>query len=237
MTISDTATQTLDHDDTRFFRLFSWVILAFVILAFGGKALFDTKDLPPITLMHHFHAVSMGSWFVLFALQATLIERGDTKLHRMLGRLSPIIVVIFLIFAGIISKLNWGRVGEPLIVTANLINCMLFLGFYTSAILKRHDPDAHKRFMVFATLSIIGPAAGRIPETFDANVFLALPISLVFMFTPLVYDRFSRRKVHRVTVVATVLLILTIPALLALSGSEAWISFLEAVMGPRGPIG
>lgn len=223
--------------DTQFFRRFSWAILAFVVIAFGCKALFDSKDLPPITLMHHFHAISMGCWFVLFALQATLLERGNTSLHRTLGRLSPLLVITFFIFAGIISKLNWGRVGEPLIVTSNIINCLLFLGFYTSAILKRHDPDAHKRLMVFATLSLIGPAAGRIPETLDINMFFALPISFIFILTPLVYDRFFRGKTHHATAVGTILLVLTIPAILTLGGSEIWISILEGVMGPRGPIG
>jgi len=232
---SDAVMHSLAQQDTRFFRRFSWVILAFVIIAFGGKAIFDTADLPPITLMHHFHAVSMGSWFVLFALQATLTERGNVALHRTLGRFSPIVVITFLIFAAIISKLNWLRMGEPLIVTANTINILLFLGFYTTAILKRRDTDSHKRLMVFATLAIMGPAAGRIPETFDANVFFAVPISFAFIFTPLVYDRFFRRKVHRATIIGTVLLISSIPILLTLSGLAEWISVLETVMGPRGP--
>lgn len=238
MTKSDTTTTTvakqLIHNDARFFRLFSWVILAFVIIAFGGKAVFDTKDLPPITLMHHFHAVSILGWFVLFALQATLIDRGNIRVHRTLGRLSPLLVITFVIFAGIISRLNWGRVGDPLIVTANMINTLLFMGFYTTAILKHRDTDTHRRFMVFATLSIIGPAAGRMPEIFDGNVFFAVPISLAFIFTPLVYDHLFKNKIHRATIIGTALLILTIPVLLVLSGSAEWIALLELALGKGG---
>lgn len=37
-----------------------------------------------------------------------------------LGRLSPLLAIAFFVLAGIISKLNWGRVGGPLIATANL---------------------------------------------------------------------------------------------------------------------
>jgi hypothetical protein len=223
--------------DNRFFRRFSWAILAFIILGFGGKAVFDTADLPPITLMHHFHAISMGSWFVLFALQATLLERGNTSLHRTLGRLSPLLVISFFIFAGIISKLNWGRIGDPLIMTSNIVYPLFFLGFYTAAILKRSDTDSHKRLMLFATLSLIGPAAGRITEIFDVSVFFAAPINLAFIFTPLVYDRFFRRKTHRATIIGTFLLLASGPIVIPLSGSPDWASILDVIMGSRGSIG
>ncbi|MEO0422992.1 MAG: hypothetical protein AAF184_11685 [Pseudomonadota bacterium] len=223
--------------DTRFFRLFAWTILAFVIVAFGAKALFDTKDLPPITLMHHFHAVTMGSWFVLCAVQASLIARGKGSLHRTLGRLSPLLVIAFVSFAAVISKLNWGRVGEPLIVTANSINVLMFLGFYLTAILSHRHTATHRRLMMFASLALIGPAAGRIPETLDANIFLALPISLVFIFTPLAYDGLVRKRIHRATGVGTLLLVLTTPAIVLLSESPEWIALLESMLGPQGPQG
>lgn len=226
----------VEGPDTRVFRVFAWVILVFVIVAFVGKAVFDTKDLPPITLLHHFHAVSMGAWFVLFALQATLMERGNIRLHRLLGRTSPLLVISFLVFAAIISRQNWLRVGEPLIITSNLVNCLLFLGFYVTAILKRRDGDTHMRLMTFATLSLIGPAAGRIPETLDINVFFALPITLSFIFAPLVYDRFFLRQVRRVSILGTILLFAAIPVVVALSGSAGWLSFLEAMIGPQAPL-
>ncbi|MEM9301966.1 MAG: hypothetical protein AAGE01_07635 [Pseudomonadota bacterium] len=43
-----------------FFRHFAWFLLAFVILSFLGKAILDTEDLPPITPLHHCHAVTMA---------------------------------------------------------------------------------------------------------------------------------------------------------------------------------
>jgi len=162
-----------------FSRRYAWFLLVFVIVCFAGKAIFDTADLPPLTSLHHIHALSMGAWFVLFALQPTLIARGQVGLHRSLGVVSPLVVLAFLVTALMMTTLNWARMGVPLIPTANGINLVLFLGLYGAAIAWRRKSAVHKRLMLYATLSIIGPAAGRIPEIFDASPFLAAPIVLV----------------------------------------------------------
>ncbi|MEM6899721.1 MAG: hypothetical protein AAF583_08130 [Pseudomonadota bacterium] len=227
-------TKQATQQDTRFFRLFSWVILAFVIIAFGGKAVFNTDSLPPITSMHHFHAISMMGWFVLFAVQTTLMDTSRNNLHRILGGLSLLLVITFIIFSGLISKLNWAREGEPLILTSNLVNITMFLGFYITGILQRRNTATHRRLMAFATISFLGPAAARIPEIFDASVFLSLPILLAFMFTPLIHDRFIKRKTYGVTIIGTGLLLSMIPVNLTLSGLPAWVSLLETVFGKGG---
>ena len=232
--MNKTETPAGDQSDTRFFRLFSWVILGFVIIAFGGKAVLNSKILPPITMMPHFHAVTMLSWFGLLAVQSSLIDMGRNSLHRWLGRLSPIVVISFIIFSAVISKANWDRVGDPLLMTANIVNISLFSGFYVSGVLLRAHTDTHRRLMIFATLALMGPAAARIPEIFDANVFLSLPILLAFMFTPLLHDRFVRRNIPRVTLVGTPLLFLAIPVNVSLSGLPAWVSLLESVLGAGG---
>lgn len=220
--------------DTVFFRNYAWVILGFVVIAFGGKAVFDTADLPPITLLHHFHAVSMLTWFVLFAVQASLIDQGNTRLHGTLGRLSIFVVATLLVFAVMIAQLNWARVGGPLVITSNFVNSLLFVGFYVGGALLRQRTQTHRRLMLFATLSYLGPASGRIPEILDASVFLGLPIMLAFVFTPLVYEGVFKRKVHPATLIATGLIIIAIPVQIILSGLPAWVSVMEAVLGPGG---
>jgi len=47
-----------DRNDV-FFQRFAWFLLLFVIASFGAKAVFDTEDLPPLTWLHHFHAVAI----------------------------------------------------------------------------------------------------------------------------------------------------------------------------------
>jgi len=214
-----------------FFRYFAWILLGVVVACFGGKAVFDTEGLPPITYLHHLHAVAMLSWFLLFAAQPTLIHLGKVRTHRLLGKLSPFVVLIFLSFSVMISQLNWHRQGDPLIITANSVNLTLFIGFYISAILWRLNAAAHKRLMLYATITLMGPAYGRIPEIFDQSVFMAVPLVLGTMIAPVVHDIVVHRRVHPATWIGFALVFATIPVILGLSGSPAWAMFLENMLG------
>ncbi|GGD15305.1 hypothetical protein [Aquisalinus flavus] len=216
----------------RFFLYFPWLILVTVIASFGAKAVFDADGLPPLTPLHHFHAVAMLAWFFLFALQPTLIHSGRVSLHRRLGQFSPLIVLAFIGFAIPISLLNWGRMGDPLIITANGVNLTLFLGLYISAIVYRRRADTHKRLMTYATLTLMGPAFGRIPEIFDQSPVLAVPFVFGYMLAPLVRDLIVRRSIHPATGIGFAILFAAIPVILGLSGMEGWASFLTSVLGP-----
>ena len=215
-----------------FFPRFAWIILLTVIVCFGAKAIFDTEDLPPITPLHHLHAISMLGWFVLFAVQPTLIQRGHYRTHRWLGRLSPLLVLAFLTLAIQISMLNWQRMGFALIPTANGVNLILFSSLYLAAIYWRRDAASHKRLMLFATLAMMGPAFGRIPEIFDSNPVLAVVPLLIFQIAPLVHDKRAHGRVHPASWVGFALMLAAVPLILGLSGSESWRAVLETLLGP-----
>lgn len=221
----------------RFFANFAWIILLTVVLAFGAKAVFDTDDLPPILWLHHAHAVTMLAWFVLFAVQATLVQRGSYRTHRWLGRLSPIVVLAFFGFALPISLLNWQRMGFALIPTANGVNLILFVGLYLSAIFWRRHTAVHKRLMLYATLSIMGPAFGRIPEIFDMTPVAAVPLILGYQLAPVIHDRLVHGRVHPASWVGFALVLAAVPLILGLSGSPAWAELLHQLLGPGGAAG
>lgn len=218
-----------------FFPRFAWLILFTVIACFGAKAIFDSDGLPPITPMHHLHAVSMLGWFVLFAIQPTLIERGHFRAHRLLGRLSPLLVLVFMGLAVQISILNWQRMGFALIPTANGVNLVLFGILYLAAIGWRRNTAAHKRLMLYASLAMMGPAFGRIPEIFDWSPMLTILPLLAYQLAPVVHDWRQYRRVHPATLTGLGLVLLAIPIILTLSESAEWALMLEAMMGPRGP--
>ena len=225
--------QALQRDEA-FFATFAWLLLLFVIASFGAKAVLDSDDLPPLTPLHHAHAVAMLAWFGLFAAQPTLIRRGRVQAHRTLGRLSPLLVLAFIGFALPISQLNWTRIGEPMIITANSVNLALFLGLYIAAIAFRRDAASHKRLMTYATLMLMGPAAGRIPELFDQTPMLAVPIIFALQLAPLGHDLLVHRRVHPATWVGFTVVLAARALILGLSGSAAWAQAIEAVLGPPG---
>lgn len=217
-----------------FFAVFAWLLLGLVVTGFGGKAVFDTENLPPLTALHHAHAVAMLCWFGLFAIQPTLIRRGNVDLHRRLGTWSPIVVLVFIALAIPIVHLNWGRIGEPIIVTANAINLTLFVILYSSAIAWRRNGSAHKRLMTYAALMLIGPALGRFADLLDQPPEAVAPVIFLLLLTPLVRDLIVRRRPHPATLVGFGLAVAAIPLILGLSGSADWAVFLERVLGPPG---
>lgn len=223
----------LDHDEP-FFRRYALFLLLFVIASFGAKAVFDSEDLPPLTWLHHVHAVSMLAWFGLFALQPMMIRNRRLDTHRLLGALSPLVVMLFIAVAIPITTLNWARIGDPLIVMANTVNLSFFLLLYAAAIHQRRNPAAHKRLMLYASLMLMGPAAGRIPELFDAAPMMAAPIVLGLQFAPLLHDLAVHRRVHPATGFGIALVVAATVLIIGFSGSAAWIGTLEAVIGPRG---
>jgi len=224
-------TQNTRVKDEPFFFYFSWVILFLVIISFGGKALFDADGMPPITRLHHFHAVAMMAWLLLFAIQPTLIRAGHYSAHRLLGKFSVIVVIIFFGFAISISMLNWDRTGQPLIVTVNALNLLLFTAFYVSAIMWRTEAAKHKRLMLYATLSLMGPATGRLPEIFDITPFASVPIMFSLQLAAVVHDKMVHRKVHKVSWIGFAVFLITIPVILTLSESSAWNDILVNVLG------
>lgn len=227
-------THLSSHARDPFFLHFPWIILFTVIACFGAKAIFDTEDLPPITPLHHLHAVSMLGWFVLFAVQPTLIHRGHHRVHRLLGRLSPLLVLVFMALAIQISLLNWQRMGFALIPTANGVNLILFSALYVAAIAWRHHTAAHQRLMLYASLAMMGPAFGRIPEIFDlAPTLAALPL-LVYQLAPVVHDRRAYGRIHPATWVGFALMLLAVPVILGLSASKSWAAVLASLLGPAG---
>ena len=222
------------HEES-FFFYYAWFILFFVIACFGAKAIFDPEGLPPITNLHHFHALTMLSWFILFALQPTLIRFEKIKLHKSIGQLSPLVVIAFIGFSVPISLLNWDRTGWPMIITANSVNLTIFISLYVFAIIKRQQAATHKRLMLYATISLLGPAAGRIPEIFDQSPFMSVPIIMALQLAPLVHDKIVHRKIHKATWIGFIIMLSTIPIIVGLSESEAWKEILINLLGHPNP--
>ena len=225
---------TSTANNTAFFAYYAWTLFILVVLCFGGKALIDPEGLPVIIPLHHFHAVAMLSWVVLFALQATFMHQGHRDWHRLLGRLSPLLVVTFVTFAVAISLLNWEKTGGALIITVNALNLLLFLIYYTTGIVCRKRTAAHMRWMLYATLILMGPAIGRLPEIFGWSPFMAVPGLLLLQLIPLIHDKWVHGRIHPVCWVGFLVFLITVPLIVSLSESAGWYRFLTSLLGDPG---
>jgi len=147
---------------------FYFILLLFVALI-GFWPSYFSRWLPDIDAYTHFHAVSMLLWLCLLIAQAFLIRYKQYRLHRMVGKFSyllvPVLIVSLVLLAHYQIVIEDGAVPpfRRYILFLQLSLLCLFIIAYGLAILYRHQPARHARYMITTAFTLIDPAVARIP--------------------------------------------------------------------------
>ncbi len=190
---------------------FPALALAIALTAFAGFSLtylgpLATGAYPQVSWAVHAHGLVYLAWCVLLPIQAVLARRAF-RLHRALG-LSSIVLVAAMAFTGFLvigvkvqAALEgsgppfWKAFGVP--IAAGLV---LFLGFYSAALLLRTRPDWHKRLMISAAATVIAAATWRLWVAAVGFEDWAMPAALattkLFIIAGAIWDFAARRHVH-----------------------------------------
>jgi hypothetical protein len=132
----------------------------------------------------HLHAVTMGSWLLLFLAQTILMASERKRLHQQLGLASMVLAAAMFAVMLVITTARYGQLVE--LAHGTLANpagdvtpeflgrrmafvlfiqgraVVLFGLFYAWAVLvRRSAPETHKRMMILATLVVVDAALGR----------------------------------------------------------------------------
>lgn len=211
--------------ERRFFRGMAIGMLLLIFVGFSPtfflKPLFDTPELP---VYLHLHAVLFTSWFVLFLVQASLIAKRNVALHRRIGMASG-----FLAGAIIISGLSVlyfrtmafheghsDLMRTTQLVWGNLSSLAAFGAFMGLGIWFRRRREVHKRLMLLASLSMIGPALARLAtfEPFQVSdlrvvndAVYGLGGLVALLGAVVLYDVLSRGRPHPVVLWGGALLV------------------------------
>jgi len=117
----------------------------------------------------HFHAVTMLIWIFMLITQAFLIRFNNRSLHKVIGKFSyplfPVLVVSLILLAhSQITLHEFGiTYGRLYILFLQLSLLVIFMISYGLAIINRHTPARHARYMICTALTMIDPAVARIP--------------------------------------------------------------------------
>jgi hypothetical protein len=191
----------------------------------------------------HLHGWSFFLWYLLLPLQAGLIQARRVRVHRTLGWSSLGLAAIMTATGTLVLGVQMAAAAsssEPsfwsafgLMVFATLV---LFVGFYTAAIVLRRDRASHKRLMLVAGAAGLGAAGFRIVMTIFGPVEWAAPVGIlatnVFILGGLAYDAYRERRVHPVNGWAlAICVVVEVSAWLgvstgvgrALAGALAWV--------------
>jgi hypothetical protein len=201
-----------------FYATMSGALLLIVLVGFTPtlylRPLFAGPDYPVYLLLH---GVVLTAWYLVFFLQSALVAVRRTDLHRRLGLAGAGLGVAVLVLS-LIATLAFvhrltvlgadvdSRIAElSAIVWSDLASLLFFAVFLAMAIALRQRPEAHKRLMLLASISLIQPAVARISRW---TSFLAIPpgvlstavICLLLLALGL-YDAVSRKRLHPATLV------------------------------------
>ncbi len=155
----------------------------------------------------HLHGWSFFAWYLLLPLQAGLIQARRVRAHRTLGWSSLGLAVVMAATGTLVLGVQmaaavaspeptfWSAFG--LMIFATLV---LFMGFYTAALVLRRDRAAHKRLMLMAGAAGLGAAGFRIVLTLAGPVEWATPAGIlatnVFILGGIAYDALREHRVH-----------------------------------------
>jgi hypothetical protein len=221
-------------------RFYLGITLAILLAVYVGFArsfflrpLFP--DYPaPTEPIFYVHGILFAAWCVLLVVQASIISAGRPDVHRRLGVWGGFLAASMVIFGAIGALIAAGRptgfVGVPVpplqFLVVPLFDILLLGAFVTFAIVGRRDPQAHKRWMVLATVNLLGAAFARWPGVAQlGNPFVYFGLADLFIVALAAWDFHSRGRLHRVTLWGGLLVILSQPLRLALSGTSAWLAF------------
>ncbi|CAN5601081.1 hypothetical protein BH10BAC3_BH10BAC3_28650 [soil metagenome] len=119
--------------------------------------------------IHHTHGAIMVSWVMMLFIQPYLIYKGKYKAHRFIGKISYVTAPLILISMFLVTRLNYlTTVGKipfkevAYIQALNFITPLIFLLFYSLAIINRKDVFSHQRYMIGTSFIVLTAIVSRI---------------------------------------------------------------------------
>ena len=179
----------------------------------------------------HLHGALFSCWILLLIAQVTLVSVGRVCWHKRLGvfgmTLAGLLVLVG--FATLISAVRRhvapGMSTEALFAV-DVLQLSVFAVLVFWAFRVRRDGPAHKRLIILATVAILGPALSRWPFAFVfSSNFVFFGILDSFLFFMIGFDLWSRRKLHRVTIWGSLLIVVMDFMMHPVAQSAMWRQF------------
>ena len=222
--------------ERRFYTGMAIAILLTVFVGFGRsfflRPLFPGHPAPAESIFY-VHGLVFTLWILLFVAQVSLIAIGNARMHKRLGLLGAALA-IGMVVLGVTSALtaasrDTGFVNIPVpplqFLAIPLFDMILFPTFVALAFVYRRNVQSHKRWMLLATVTIITAAIARWPVVSAMGPLVYFGLTDLFIVALAVWDFRSRGRLHHVTVIGGLLLIVSQPLRLIISGTAQWQAF------------
>jgi hypothetical protein len=186
----------------------------------------------------HFHGIVMTTWVLFFTTQIALVRTKNIKIHITLGiigvTLASLVVIVGLATAydsHIVRQTappGMHPYGFMLIALTDLI---MFVLLFSAAIILRKRSTEHKVLMLLTAINFMPAAIARLPFIpQDTLIFWAYGIPDLVAITSLIWLSIKHRKFNKIYAAAVLLLIISHPVRIILTGSQTWIDFVTWVV-------
>lgn len=221
-------------------RFYLWITAAMGLTVLVGfaRSFFlrpwfpEIRAQTPVESFFYWHGALFALWMVLLAAQPALVAARRVDLHRKIGWFGAglAIVMVAVGFQGSLIAARRGFTGLPIpgpvFLAVPLFDLALFALFVGRAIARRQDAQAHKRWMILASINLLPAAIARIPHPLVAgNPIGFFGATDLFLVALVGWDLATRGRLHPATAIGGALLVASQPLRLALSGTEAWARF------------
>ena len=107
-----------------------------------------------------------------------------------------------------------------LLMAGDFAELALFVGLTSWGLLMRRHAASHKRLMILGTMAILGPAIARWPIPFNPLGIICIQLALPLLIV--LYDLWSRRRIHRSTTIAYAIIVAGLLTALPVSRLGLW---------------
>ena len=186
----------------------------------------------------HIHGAVMTLWMVILFVQTALISARKVKWHMTLGVFGFCVALAMVVIGPIAATDAMRRGAAPLGLDAKtfyvipLTAILIFgvLAFFAWRM--RRQPAAHKRLILIATIALIDAAVGRWPVAFFENNPRAQDlVPFGFLLALMVFDLATQRRILKVTLYASLFLIVVHLTRVPLAFTHPWQAFATVMMG------
>lgn len=188
--------------------------------------------LAPMTPLVHLHGALFTCWMLLFLAQVLLVANGRTDIHRRLGIAAVALLPALIVVATLASLYQVARASGPPVtsplswLSVPLLSVPLFAGLIGWALVRRRDPQTHKRLMLIAMIEMTSPGLGRLPwpEWVPGPMGL-FGFSDFFLVALIAWDMSQCGKLHRATLFGGAALVGSQILRIAVWETGPWLAF------------
>lgn len=189
----------------RFYLIMALLMAAVFVAGFSTTVPGDFSPSPGLPLLLHIHGAVFTLWVLVFVAQPAFVARGSLKLHRQVGMFGAVLAgaMVVMGLAATFYAVRYHRVPSffppSIFLVMNGIGILVFGGLVAGGVALRRKAEWHKRLMLCATVSILGPGLGRLLPMGSfgkAAPLVMFGVIALFAFAGPVVDLIVRKRVH-----------------------------------------